>query len=36
MKLISQEELLEYFKSRNNRFKNLKGMELGMADGNEF
>lgn len=36
MKLISQEELFEYFKSRNNRFKNLKGMEFGIADGNEF
>ena len=35
MSLISAATLIEYFQSRNNRFKNLKGMELGMADGNE-
>ncbi len=35
MTFISQEELLTYFQSRNNRFKNSKGMELGMVDGNQ-
>ena len=36
MSNISQEEVLEYFKSRNNRFKNSKGMELGLTAGNEI
>jgi len=33
---ISQEDLFEYFKNRNNRFKNSKGMELGLTAGNEI
>jgi hypothetical protein len=32
---ISQSALLDYFNSRSNRFKNSKGMELGIVDGNE-
>ena len=31
---IRNEDILTYFKSRNNRFKNSVGMELGLADGN--
>ena len=33
---ISQEDLFEYFKRRSNRFKNSKGMELGLTAGNEI
>jgi hypothetical protein len=33
---ITHEDLIEYFKSRKNRFKNSKGMELGMTAGNDF
>jgi hypothetical protein len=35
MIFISQSALLDYFESRSNRFKNSKGMELGIVDGNE-
>jgi hypothetical protein len=33
---ITQEELINYFKNRNNRYKNPKGMELGLTAGNEY
>jgi hypothetical protein len=33
---ISQEQLIGYFKARNNRYKNSKGMELGLTESNEF
>ncbi|MCW3090486.1 MAG: hypothetical protein JWP81_1555 [Ferruginibacter sp.] len=33
---ISPEEILEYFKSKNNRFKNSKGMELGLTAAGEL
>jgi hypothetical protein len=36
MSNISQEDLFAYFKSRNNRYKNPKGMELGLTAGNDF
>ena len=31
---FQNEDILSYFNSRNNRFKNSEGMELGLADGN--
>lgn len=31
---IQNEDILTYFESRNNRFKNSGGMEFGLADGN--
>jgi len=36
MNLISTEDLFEYFISRNNRFRNFRGMELGLTEGNEL
>lgn len=33
---ISEEELVGYFKARNSRYKNSKGMELGLTESNEF
>jgi hypothetical protein len=31
---IRNEDIITYFESRNNRFKNSMGMEFGKADGN--
>lgn len=36
MSSIFNNKLLTYFKKRNNRFKNAKGMELGLSAGNEL
>lgn len=36
MMSASIEDVLAYFTSRNNRFKNIKGMELGLTAGNEL
>lgn len=33
MMAVSNEDILKYFISRNNRFRNLKGMELGLTPG---
>jgi hypothetical protein len=36
MMSASIEDVLAYFTSRSNRFKNIKGMELGLTAGNEL